>query len=439
MNLRSTADQEARNRAIYERERSGPVTFGQLSVLRSLELYVRLSDQSVANLYYAWEVPDGVTIAQLTQAWNSLLRTHESLRTTYILKPERPIQCVHPWRLVAPLLIEVDDSKPSTVRMACADLIDAPIDITTELPTRAAIIHRAGEPSHLCIVVHHVAADEGAARLLESQFRQELDGGPVAEPTSPIDVASEQLERPSPALDFWEAKWEHFVDEDRDSSDLSRRRRASIYSARALEATRAIEAQTNASVQSIVLAIGALLLSRFLGRESVTFGLMSANRFDGSSAANLISSQNQCAPIRVSVGLDSTAREFIRSIHLEALVAFAHGSFDVDELSRRLANRGVVDPDPTFFSKHVNYLGELPGEPFSSVGDEVRWTESNQHSGPNFHLVSAVGRRLLVGVGASERLLPDERPAELAEAIVQTLVAVAQDPDCPIGDFGDPW
>ena len=99
-------------------ERSGPVTFGQLSVLRSWELYVRLGDEPVANLYYEWGVPAGASIAQVTQAWNSLLRAHESLRTTYPSGTGRPTQDVHQWRLVAPLLIEGDDDPSTTVNMA---------------------------------------------------------------------------------------------------------------------------------------------------------------------------------------------------------------------------------------------------------------------------------------------------------------------------------
>lgn len=419
-------------------ERSGPVTFGQLSVLRSWELYVRLGDEPVANLYYEWGVPAGASIAQVTQAWNSLLRAHESLRTTYPSGTGRPTQDVHQWRLVAPLLIEGDDD-PSTMRTMCADLIDTPIDITREMPTRAAIVHCDGEPTHLCLVLHHIAADESAARLLESQFREALDGDPAEHHTSPIDVAGEQLAVRSPALDFWEAKWTQFDPTDRDASDRSPRRRASVASEEALEAARAIEAQTNASVQSIVLATGTMLLSRMLSRQDVTVGLMAANRFDGSRAASLISSQNQCAPVRVSVPSTATARELVRSTHLEALVAFANGAFDVDDLSRRLADRGIRDEDPTFFSKHVNHLGELPGETFGAIGDDVQWRESNQRSGPNFHLVSAVGRRLLIGVGASESLLPGDQPGVLVRAITSTLAMIAEDVDRPARDLPDPW
>ena len=88
-------------------------------------------------------------------------------------------------------------------------------------------------------VVHHVAADNGALTVLESEFGQLLCGGPVVAAAQPIDLARLQQTDPEErAITFWTGQWKRFRAEDRRGGDSSTRRRATLYSEEALAAAR---------------------------------------------------------------------------------------------------------------------------------------------------------------------------------------------------------
>ncbi|MEV7187811.1 hypothetical protein [Kitasatospora sp. NPDC093102] len=73
------------------------MTYGQLSVLRSLETHGP-DHRSVANPVSVREVPFGLGAAQVMDAWHQLVAAHESLRTTCDLSGPAPAQTVHPCR-----------------------------------------------------------------------------------------------------------------------------------------------------------------------------------------------------------------------------------------------------------------------------------------------------------------------------------------------------
>lgn len=399
-------------------ERSGPLTYGQLSVIRSLDGYGR-EGQHVANVVNVWRIPDGTRLVHVSDAWNQLVLAHESLRTTYDLSGPEPIQVVHPFRPAPLATVELDEDSVPAARAAAAPFAVDPIPIDRGVPWRVVVGTRDTEPVFFVAVIHHVAADHGASVILEAQFTQVLEGRVPSVQRQSRDVAVMQRAEPAlRAVEHWVGQWPAFPAEDRDAGDGSPRRRASIYSRDGMEAARSASQQLRISIQSMVLGLGAVLLGKLLGRSEITFGMMAANRLD-ERWAGLVSSMNQCAPVVITVDPASPPQPFLQAVHVSTLTAYLNGCFDVDALSDRLAATGRPERDPTFFSKHYNFLGEVADEPApgSALSDGVEWRSSTQRCGPNFHLVVATGAGLLLGVGASEQLLAGELPAVLARSI----------------------
>lgn len=409
------------------------VTFGQLSVIRSLGAYEPDGLQN-ANLISVWQVPEGASVAHVAEAWNTLVAAHESLRTSYDLNGDRPQQVVHPPRLRPLRTIEVDDFSPGGASAAAAPLAADPIALDSEVPWRAVVATCDLEPLYLVVVVHHIAADNGGLQLLEQQFRDLVGGAALPTQPQPREMAIAQQSEPRLGpVEHWERRWTSFDVADRRRDDTTPRRRASVYSRAALLAARATAERTRSSVQSVVLAVSALQLGRALRRSSLTLGLMAANRFDD-DWAGVVTSLNQCVPLTVEPDPSMSPEDFVRRVHLASLGAYLNGCFDVDELTAR-----VGDPDPTFFSTHYNYLGEMLEDPASSspLGrGETVWRSSAQRHGPNGHVAVAAGAGLLIGVGASEAFLPGEAPATLANSIRAALKQLGDESCRTVGDLG---
>jgi Condensation domain len=419
-------------------QRSGPVTFGQLSVIRSLAVHGP-DRQRVANLVSLWEVPPGPGTAQVMDAWLNLVEAHESLRTTYDLSGPRPIQVVHPFKPARVPVVELDEDSAAAAMKAAAQWAEDPIDTEAGPPWRAFVAGYQGDPLYLCTVIHHVAADNGALRILEAQFGEALAGHVPTASGQPLDMALTQQADPvriRREVRHWTTAWDKLATADRDPADESERRRASLYSTRALAGATELSGRLRVSVQSVLLAVGALALARREGRGELTFALMAANRLD-ERWAGTVGSFNQYAPLTVTVDEGAEPLEFVRDMYIQSMTAYVNGCYDVDVLRESLHESGRPDPDPTAFAKHFNFLGAMGVEPSpdSALHSGIEWRASTQRSGPNFHLATAVGDGLLIGVGASNGYLAAGGPALLAASIEAGIVEIAASGRSPLSDM----
>lgn len=404
--------------------RSAPATYGQLSVVRSLAVHGP-KGSTVANLTCVWEVPPGPDLAQTMDAWLRLVAAHDSLRTT--IQPDGMgglAQTVRPFTPTPLRTVELVEATLEDAHRIAADLAATAIDVEREQHWRAAVVTEQGDPVYLVAVVHHVAADNDALRVLAAQFHAALFGAEVIASAQPAELAEhERSKTDSRAIAHWAAVWPALETADREPGDSSPRRRASLYSVDALAATKALSERLRISAQSILLSVGVLALARYEKRHRMTFALMAANRLD-QRWVELVASLNQYSPVTVTINENVHPDEYLTSVYPQCLTAYLHGSYDVDALTAALAEADTPDPDPTAFAKHFNFLGTVDAEPdtASPLRTGVVWRDSTQRTGPNLHLAMAVGAGLLIGVGASEDYLPGALPMTVAAGIEAGLI-----------------
>jgi Condensation domain len=411
------------------------MTFGQLSVFRSLE-YAGSPEQADANLTQVWDLPEGTSVSQAQAAWWHLVQSNESLRTTYAWDPS-PVQVVRSLRAGALPTAELAEPAVAQASLVAAKLAAEAMRPGTDVPWRAVIATHAGRAAFLVVVVHHMAIDGYGFAELQGQFRDVLAGKDLQAELTPTELALEQqADRAGQdsALDYWCRVWPGFTAEDRKGHDGGERIQAAIFSERALAAATALSTRLRIPGQSVCLGVSYLVLAAVHGRRRVTLGLMSSNRFTP-RLKSIITSMNQLAPVAADADPGLAPEDFLRGVFARSMEAYRSGIYDVDAVRRRLAGAGALDPEPFRFSSYFNFVGD-DGTPEDAplARDRVLWQPTKRRMGATFNLfvatrggVYAVARSsrsymdesmlagVLTGIEAALVDIEESRPAALAD------------------------
>jgi len=407
---------------------SGPVTFGQLSMLRSYE-YLGPEADDEGHLMQIYPTP-GVDLDRVQEAWREMTTRHESLRTIYPGSRDDPRQEVLPVDPADLDTVTLPDDSFESAYAQVRNLDRQRFDVSTEVPYRAVVAMHAGRPVYLLLSVHHIAVDLVACAVLEKDFGTLLGGGAMSTGKQPIQLAIEQrtaLAQRTRTLEYWADAWTRFVDEDRDGTDVSERSQAALYSEAAMRAADQLAAALTVSVQSVVLAATALSLFRLKDRSAVTLGLMAANRLEP-QWQRLVTSMNQLAPLTISASPDTGVDDFIRDVYSLSLEAYSHGCYSVDELTEYLTSYGLADPDPMNFDCFFNFAGDSDEPPAagSPITTTVVWQEPSYQTGPTFNLIVETGQGLQLSLRASRNYLPPDLLVRCLTSIEAALVDIAR-------------
>jgi hypothetical protein len=419
---------------------SAPATFGQLSVLRSL---AKLGDagQHHANLAQLCRLPAGCTFSDVEAAWSQVVRHNDSLRTSFDLSGDRPMQIIHPHRPARLAEVKVDDGDTSSSLASARTLAATSFDVTTSgRPWRAFVGTGAdGKPAFLGYAVHHAAADHAGCLSIDEQLQSALRAQDTPTPEQPMALAQQQqdnADRYGRALDFWVERWRSFPPEERTGSDTSPRSRAHLYSRDAMAATLQAAAELKVSIQAVVLAVTSIVLSRMRGRDGLTLGLMAANRLDPRWATT-VTSMNQLAPCQISADPAATPTALVQLAYLTSLKAYMNGQYDVDQLRSRLIAEGIAYPDPVTFDSYFNFLGTVGESPADdeAVVHSVELRPMPRRVGPAMNMSIATGEGMRIIVRASRDYLEPERLGLAAASIEAGLVSLIVDRPATVADI----
>jgi hypothetical protein len=410
--------------------RTGPVTFGQLSMIRDLHI-LGADGQADANFVNVTAVPGDVGAAEVTAAWQQLVDRHESLRTTYDVAARDPVQLVQRARTTELELVDIADDALDAVTAVAEQWRARPFSIDVELPWRAFVAVRDGRPRFLVTAVHHVAADYTSCRILDAQFRDLVTGRAVPASPQPIELAARQraaVAQNKQVIDYWVEEWGRILEGDWFGTDTTERIQAAAYTTAGMRAAQRISARLSISTQAVVLGVAYLVLSRLKGYAPVTFGLIASNRFER-RWAGLVSSTNQLAPLTLRARPDMRPDQFLRTVYLGSLEAYSNGSYHVDELRDRLAEQFRQDIDPLDLKCAFNFLEREPEEEEpagdSAVATTVEWQPAVRQTGPSFRFLAVAGKGMYLIARASRRYLDADSVAAFLCAVESALLDIA--------------
>ncbi|MEU3251208.1 condensation domain-containing protein [Streptomyces sp. NPDC006997] len=452
-----------------------PLTFGQLSTWRSIETFSpdRLMEVNVPAL---WDV-SGLTEDAVEGALHALTGRHEALRTTFHTDASgRPFQRVHeeaPFPLARVDLPRLDGTD---ALRALRDLYATPFPVRGDFGRHATLLRVAGRPAWLAVSMSHMVVDVWAVRALETELRALAGGARLAPAPVPRELALLQhgekwASRRRGADRYWRKVLDTGlpsnlpparsggVDERRVQATLSSHRLAALVA----EASRTHKV----SPQSLLTALTALALADHLDHDRVTLSVMCANRFDP-AWLSLVSTLNQLVPLTLAVDRATPMSAFVKRAHLAALLAYRHGSYDVDSATR-LAAEAAADGGTLF--RHdcwFNYVtspasaegepaatpaepGVAPGEPGATPGGPggappltgdapvpdavLEWSPPPRHTGHPFYLrVNSDGARYTeLTLRADPDLVPPQAVVRLLRTVVVGVRRLLVDPDTTPG------
>jgi hypothetical protein len=402
---------------------SGPLSYGQLSVWRDVE-HLPPERRHEANTWAYWTLPAGLETAAVRRALGELGRRHRSLHTRYdVTDPAAPRQ-VADTALEGPQVTEADHAAGNPVPA----LLARPFDLENEVGWRAQIVTRAGRPSAVALVKHHMTADGWCEDVLRADFLRLLHDPrtPADPPPGPLELARWQrgehgARQNAAALDHWRrvlaAGPAAFP-----VRDAQRPLQCVLRSRAALAGGRALAQRLGASLPGVVLAAYLRGVAELTERTVLVAQLMSANRFLP-RWRSVVTSMNQwtAAPVPLRPQDDFEAQ--VRLVNRAAMTAYRHGMYDVDALSG-LRRHEWPHPQPQEATCAFNFLG-MDGIAPAGRGREptVVWEEPFSTIGPRCYLRAAAegdgGLTLRLRVTGISR----QRTLELLTGIHDLLVA----------------
>jgi hypothetical protein len=419
-----------------------PLTFGQLSTWRSIETFApdRLME---VNVPAVWDL-DGLDRTEVERGLRRLVERHEALRTTFHRDGDgRPFQRVHdrlPLRVESLELPERDGAAGSDHDLRARvlrELHARPFAVTGDAGWHGVLVSAGGRPRFLAVSFSHMVVDVWAIRELEAQFRvlagdpQGLSETATTPGPAPRELAALQhgetwASRRRGAQKHWArvlatGPVRNFPAAEEPGSP-QRRIQVTLSSHRLAVLTGEAAALHGLSPQSVLTTMTAAALGAVLGRDRVLVSVMCANRFDPQWLA-MVSTMNQLVPLVCAVDPGAPLASLLKRTHLNALLAYRHGSYDVDAAAAAAATS--PGPDGSVFDHDTwfNYVAdpERPVPPgITGVPPAVlSWTPPPRNAGHPFYVrVNGDGR---TSMEVTVRADPDRLPAQALVTLLRVM------------------
>lgn len=399
-----------------------PMTLGQLSVWLDI---VKMPPERrwEANLVFVWDIPSGHSVDEVWSALTAIAMRHESLRTTYLVDPDLGLR----QRLAADNPTDAFGS----VRQGTADVSEREkledegfrriIDVTRDMPWIAWVLTTEDVPTHVLLVVNHMAADGAAALIMQDDFRTFLAGaGDTLEPAStPRELAIRQNEgegasRIRSAEKFWRRTLEA-APRLSGTETPAERLGATLHTGIPLPMAHEGAAKLEISLASLVVTAYHRALRSVLGTSTVLLYPMSSNRFD-SETVNLVTSLNQWVPLLIEFDEAEPFPEVARKTHWKTFNALKYGIVGADKTHMMRDEFEAMNGDPGYY---FNPILAPPGFPTDAVFEpsSVEWYEPAKATGPGFYLIAR-------GISTIDMIVRTKRPGWTKEGLSAFLASM---------------
>ncbi|MEU3660941.1 condensation domain-containing protein [Streptomyces sp. NPDC032940] len=429
-----------------------PLSFGQLSVLRSIE-HIPRPLWSVANIAYWLPLKPSVTVEEARAALELLAERHESLRTVYALpKDAAPRQRVEDRAHGVIEQAEIEDTREARDALVESSR-ERTFTLEDDFGWRATIATADGRPRGIAMCLHHIAADDWAQGVLEDGL-----AGLLAEPRpAPPSGTGDTVDSPTAlALEQRSTAWRTRRQQARRfHGDVLRSGLLSPLPLSAEDGLReppprydgelpldhlggAVAARARSAQvlpQALFLAASTLTAAVCFGELSTAWWMMASNRFDPRWGA-LVTSMNQIVPMRADLPADATVTELAQRLQQDSFAALRYGCYDVDEINN--LSHEIIGGLPEWrymFNYSVN--GALPDRrdegPLDAVPHAEPRTRTSHRSSPALCYFVVADDPVLTLQYYTTRAQADERQvAGLLRTYETVLRQILLHPDRPV-------
>ncbi|MCW2609012.1 MAG: putative non-ribosomal peptide synthetase, partial [Cryptosporangiaceae bacterium] len=306
------------------------------------------------------------------------------------------------------------DAGDSAVQRIVDEDWDRGVDLASGPPVRLTLIRSADDRHGLVLTAHRVALDTASVTpFLRELFTPATAGGPV-----PLDLVGGHEEQWREALAGVEPTL--LADVDAGCAGAASERLTVGLPGDLAGALRTAAGHHGSTVEALVRAAWATVLSRLTGRDDVVFGTVATRRPVAFT---------DVFPVRASIGPDTTARQLVAALQdsYDRLVDGAHlGRAGIQQAS---GGTGVL------FDTAVLADSCPPDEEaLGLAGTPVRLAAVAERHSTHDPLTVRVGGPTLELTYRPDRIAP-VTAAALAGRLVRALEGIVADPDLPVADL----
>ncbi len=391
---------------------------------------------------------EGLDVSSFKAAWQAVLERHEALRTGFLLELDVPLQWV---AKAAPLHFLEQDWRervdlPQALEELAASHSSQPFDLLTPPLMRFALV-RTGENRHHLIWTHHHVLTDGwstaqlIGEVLHHYHRHSL---PVLRGRYRDYIQWLQGRDAQASQHYWTAQLRLLAEPTRLTSALPKATDAEGYEelVQSFDAERTRDLvefakQQRVTLNTLVQGAWALLLSRYTGHSSVSFGATTSGRpADLRGVEQLVGLFINTFPVITEVRAQQSVGEWLRELQTQNVASREHEHTPLYEIQRWKdgASEGLFDTLLVFENYPVDEtLREAPGQSlrFSGVSHQ-----DETHYPVTVTVDQGMGMGLRLRYGTRREQIDPERAAAIAQHMERLLQELAASAQRPVGEIG---
>ncbi|NOQ24125.1 MAG: amino acid adenylation domain-containing protein, partial [Bacteroidales bacterium] len=324
----------------------------RLYLLQQMEL-----DSTAYNIPYIIPLGAEVEKEKIEEAFQQLIKRHESFRTSFEIEGEEPVQRIHEhveFKLEELTLAKDEVQEKRHQFIQAFDLSKAPL-------LRVSKVDIKGESSLLMIDMHHIISDGVSHAILEQDFQRLYSGEYLAplslqyKDYSQWQNSEEQQARVKKQENYWINKFEQEIPVlnlpiDKVRPAIQSHEGASVNFALSKEETQHIKSlakENDLTLYLSVLSAFNILISKISGQEDIIVGTPIAGR-NHSDLENIVGMFVNTLAIRNEVKGSNTLKEFIKKLKQTTLEAFENQDYQFEELVENISIERDISRNPLF-------------------------------------------------------------------------------------------
>lgn len=327
------------------------------------------------------ELAPGTTVAEIAEELAYLLGRYQPLRTRLDLTdPLGPHQVVVDRGEIGLEIVETDGLPPAEVAAAVEERYRvAPLDFTTDWPIRMGVVCEEGRPTHMVVLMSHIAIDGTGAIIMMTEAATR-ESGPITGLQPLGQAAWQQSTAGRRQNDAAMRQWEQVLGtisplryHERPEPEIPRFRIGQVDSPALLTAVRAISAATGRGSSTVLLALFAVALNALTGIDPVVVRPIVGNRFRP-GLGNVVCTLAQAGVCVLDVA-DTPMETVLHRVQQSIVVGNKLAYFDDRDLvalrTRIFAERGTPIDTSCFFNDRRNAQALAGAGPLPATAEEL--------------------------------------------------------------------
>ncbi|WEK32625.1 MAG: amino acid adenylation domain-containing protein [Candidatus Pseudomonas phytovorans] len=358
---------------------------------------------SAYNIPVALRLKGDLDLKALQASFDALIARHETLRTTFHLDADQPVQVIH---AQAPVALVIETLKPtaadpgSALKAWVEQEVQQPFDLEQGPLLRVKLLRLAADDHVLVLTLHHIVSDGWSTPIMVDElvrFYEAAKGGQALQlPPLAVQYADYALwqrqfmaagEREK-QLSYWTTQLgdeqpvlELPLDRQRGAVQSHAGARLDITIADALaDALKQLAKRQGVTLFTVLLASFQALLHRYSGQSDIRVGVPIANR-NRSEVEGLIGFFVNTQVLKADFDLGTTFEQLVEQVHQAGLGAQAHQDLPFEQLVEALQPERSLSHSPLFQVMH-NHGSEgrgqtrrLPGLTLEALDWDIHTTQ----------------------------------------------------------------